>query len=88
MNLTEFIKIVTESGMGVVAFAALLYGGYRLLTWLEKVSGYLEELKDNHLKHVQDSLEKINENTMDGNKKLDAQTQILGVIVDQTKKDN
>lgn len=79
MTPTDIIKLVTESGLGVVAFAALLYGGWRLLNWLE-------EVKSNHLAHIQESLGKIAEGTERQNGKLDAHGEKLDRIVEQTRK--
>lgn len=70
MNPTELVKLVTESGMGVLSFAALLYGGWKMLQWME-------EIKSNHLPHLDAKLERLVENSNDANKKLDDQTVIL-----------
>lgn len=72
MDFTQLLKSITEAGMGVVALAALLYGGYRLLNWLE-------EVKSNHLPHIQAALDKQNEHLDQHGKKLDT-------IIEQTQK--
>jgi hypothetical protein len=54
-------KVASNYGLGVLSFLALMYGGWRLLGWLEKVSEWLEEIKTNHLVHVQNALDKQTE---------------------------
>lgn len=60
--------------MGVLSFAALMYGGYRLFVWLE-------EVKSNHLAHIQASLNTITQNSTEANQKLDQQTSKLDEIL-------
>ena len=79
MDITELVKLVTESGMGVLSFAALIYGGWKLLMWLE-------EIKSNHLVHLQGSLDKLTENSTEANKKLDEQNKILERVDKNTTK--
>lgn len=64
MELAELVKLITESGMGLVAFAAVLYLAYRLLNWLE-------EVRTNHLPHLQTALDKQTEHLETINNKLD-----------------
>ena len=74
MEITDIVKLATESGMGVLSFAALIYGGVKLLAWLEDV-------KNNHLFHIQTSLNKLTENSTDANVKLDQQTSKLDELL-------
>ena len=60
--------------MGVLSFAALLFGGYKLFIWLE-------EVKANHLTHIQTSLNVLTQNSTDANQKLDQQTSKLDEIL-------
>ena len=80
-----------DQAKDITSFTALLVGGYLvakyLKEWLEKVHTLLSEIKNNHLAHIQQSMMEMTENSKDANKKLDAQSQMLGVIVQQTKKD-
>ena len=72
MDITQIVKLVAESGMGVVAFVALLFGGWKILQWLE-------EVKTNHLPHVQAALDKQTDLLEKHGEKLDK-------IVEQTRK--
>ena len=76
-DLETAAKVASNYGLGVLSFLALLYGGWRLLNWLEKVSTWLEEIKSNHLHHLQASLDVLTKNSTDANGKLDEQTKKL-----------
>lgn len=71
-QLTQIAKSVSEAGMGVVALCALLYAGWKLMKWLE-------EVKSNHLPHIQAALDKQNEHLAEHGTKLDT-------IIEQTRK--
>lgn len=51
---TEIFSVVQEVGMGVVAFGAIIFFFY-------KNSNALTKITENHLTHIQDGIEKMNE---------------------------
>lgn len=63
MNVSE-IKQVLDLGLGPIAFIALLYGGWQLLTWLKIIA-------TNHLAHVQAALERIVESSDKANENIE-----------------
>ena len=79
MDIQTLVKLVSASGMGVLSFAALLYGGYHILNWLD-------EVKNNHLSHLQNDMAKLGENSTEANKKLDTQNEILERVDRNTTK--
>lgn len=66
MDVSSIIGVVTKEGLGVASFIALMYFGYAALGWMDKIA-------ENHLFHVQETLDKISE-------KLDE-------VINNTKKD-
>lgn len=86
MNLTlAEAKSILEMGLGTASFAVLMVFGWRLAKWGEKVA-------DNHLTHIESGMSDLVRLTGEANSKLDGQqksldahSQMLGIIVDQTK---
>lgn len=72
MDITQIIKLATESGMGILSFVALLYFGW-------KAGEFAKEFMENHLTHLGGSMDKILETMVEMNEKLNR-------IDDNTKK--
>ncbi len=54
----QTLKGVADVGLGPLAFLALMYGGF-------KVWKFMDLLVNNHLTHIQASLEELSANTKD-----------------------
>lgn len=63
-ELIPLIKPITESGMGVLSFAALLYFGFKFLS-------KFDQALTNDLPHIKQVAEEIRSNTQETNRKLD-----------------
>lgn len=79
MNLGDITNLIDKQGLGAASFVALVYGIWKILAFLERIA-------ENHLWHVQASLDKMVDSLGSANTKLDKQTDQLEKIIDQTKK--
>lgn len=86
----QIITIIENKGVG---FALILGVGYLLYLIVKGVRKAVADFYDlfhkavnNHLEHFQKSLETLVKNSDEANKKLDAQSQMLGIVVENTKK--
>lgn len=64
MTLQETLKLISDSGLGLASFAALLFFGY-------KAGVFAKNFVENHLRHLQDGIDKLVEGTERVNEKLD-----------------
>ena len=64
MDPTQTLELISNYGLGVVSFAALLFFGWKTGTWMQS-------LTENHLKHLQASLDKLVDGSEKQNEKLD-----------------
>lgn len=89
MTIEQVLTIIENKGVGFVLIVLLIWFVWKLANGVEKAVADFYDLFHkavyNHLAHFQDSLETLVKNSDDANKKLDTQSQMLGIIVDQTK---
>lgn len=54
MEFAEIVKLISETGMGIVAFAALLFGGWFFGNIvMNKLTEKIDLMITNHLPHLQ-----------------------------------
>ena len=89
--MEHLTKLIDQYGFGGVSFLALGYVGYRFLNWLDAMTVMGTKFMTNHMDHLQDGMETLVKNSttaneiLDGHSKsLDAQSQMLGILVDRT----
>ena len=75
MEIESIAKVVTEGGMGVASFILLIYFGI-------KSAKFAKVFVENHLAHIQGSLDKLTDNSTQANVKLDEQTSKLNRLID------
>lgn len=59
----QTLKSVSDAGLGTAAAVVLVYGGYKALK-------FMDLLVNNHLAHIQTSLEEVNGNIKDMSKTM------------------
>lgn len=70
MEVQTILQSVADSGLGVASFVVLIYFGV-------KAAKFGKVFVENHLVHIQGSLDKLTDNSTQANVKLDEQTLIL-----------
>lgn len=58
-DVLSIVNAVQDKSLGVLSFLALMFVGYKLLEFLDQVKGDIRLMKDNHLPHVQGSLDEM-----------------------------
>ena len=93
MNPQEIAKVIVDAGAGISALALIGFGVYCFIKFLERLGELSVRFVDNHMKHIQNDTaraannsDKMIELTLVMQRSLDAQSQMLGLIVEQTKK--
>ncbi len=86
----QLITLIENKGVGFALILGVGYVLYLLVRGAEKIANDFYDLfhkaVNNHMTHFESSLTKLVENSDDANKKLDAQSQMLGVIIENTNK--
>lgn len=88
-TIEQLITLIENKGVG---FALILGVGYLLYLLVKGVRKAVADFYDlayklvhNHAAHLQASMETLVTNSNEANKKLDAQTQMLGIVIENTR---